>query len=82
MKGTKARWKGSGGFRKEETGKKQTLSYNLPFQVEFYHFGVCFFFFMVFVYVVIFLGEGDESIVREEAETVWNWRGFATKEGS
>jgi len=37
---------------------------------------------MVFVYVVICLGEGAESIVREEAEAVWNWRGFATKEGS
>jgi len=81
MKGTKARWKGSGGCRKEEAGKKQALSYKLPFQVEFNHFGFCLFF-MVFVYVVICLGEGAESIVREEAEAVWNWRGFATKEGS
>jgi len=43
MKGTKARWKGSGGCRKEETGKKQALSYKLPFQVEFNHFGFCLF---------------------------------------
>ncbi|XWS30525.1 hypothetical protein CRYUN_Cryun24cG0125400 [Craigia yunnanensis] len=26
--------------------------------------------------------KGGESIVRKEAEAVWDWRGFATKEGS
>lgn len=29
----------------------------------------------------VFIGEGGEPVVREEAEAVWDWWSFATKEG-
>lgn len=66
--------------KKKPVKNKLSLT-NYPFKSNSIILGFAYFV-MVFVYVVICLGEGAESIVREEAEAVWNWRGFATKEGS